>query len=235
MRLVLMSDTHGQHRGLDVPEGDVLVHAGDICMSMHVPSSRVLEKNVETLRDFDDWLGDLPHPHKVVIAGNHDFALQYVEESRGVLRSARYLQDEGVAIGGLQFWGSPWQPHFGGWAFNAHRGEEIAQKWAKIPTSTDVLITHGPPQFHHDWVGAENVGCADLLRKVHEVKPRLHVFGHIHHGYGQTQDSEALFCNAAVVNGKYQLTNDPIVVELETPDENAYSRAGPSGQDRSVP
>ena len=101
MRLVLISDTHGQHRKFDIPEGDVLIHAGDFMWS---------GRNYEEIIDFDVWLGSLPHKHKIVIAGNHDILFEQQYSARNHLTNATYLQDSGIEIDGLKFWGAPWLP-----------------------------------------------------------------------------------------------------------------------------
>ena len=136
MRIVCLSDTHNLHSAFAVPEGDVLVHAGDA----------TLRGTREEVVAFDAWLGTLPHRHKVLVAGNHDWLFEREpDRARGMITNATYLQDEGVTIDGLAFWGSPWQPWFLSWAFNLQRGAPLREKWDRIPAATDVLITHGPP------------------------------------------------------------------------------------------
>src|SRR6185503_8511517 len=98
---VCLSDTHDLHDRIAVPEGDLLLHAGDA--TMHGARGQIA--------DFDAWLGTLPHPHKVVIAGNHDFLFERdPAAARRLVTNAVYLEDSGVTIGGLRIWGSPWQP-----------------------------------------------------------------------------------------------------------------------------
>src|SRR5262245_57714244 len=135
-RIVCISDTHTRHEELEMPPGDILVHAGDLT-----------DLGDETdVVDFDRWLGTLPYPHKIVIAGNHDFLFERDPvRARRLITNAVYLQDSEVEVEGLRFWGSPWQPWFYDWAFNLARGEPLAAKWRLIPEQTDVLITHGPP------------------------------------------------------------------------------------------
>ena len=190
MRIVCVSDTHGWHRDLAVPDGDLLVHAGDVTR----------KGELDTVADFDRWLGSLPHRHKVVICGNHDFCFQeQPHAARALLTTAVYLEDNSVTLGGLTVYGSPWQPWFGGWAFNLPRGPELAAVWAKIPDRTDILITHGPPAGILDRTHrGDNVGCADLLARVLEVRPRLHVFGHIHEAAGLLDLDGTTFVNASV-------------------------------------
>lgn len=209
MKLVLISDTHGKHRRFDIPEGDVLIHAGDIMTRGYDP----LE-----LQDFNSWLGELSHPNKIVIAGNHDWLFERSYKTRELITNAIYLEDSGVEIGGLKFWGSPVQPEFFNWAFNRKRGEEIQKHWDKIPEGTDVLITHGPPAGFRDWVksGYESLGCRNLRDTIKKIKPKLNVFGHIHGGYGGDHDGTTYFVNASLLNEAYQPTNKPIVAELSS-------------------
>lgn len=182
-----MADTHGAHAQLTVPDGDVLIHAGDL-------TERGTRQSVAEVAGF---LRALPHRHKIVIAGNHDFLFQ--EEpglARALMKGLTYLQDEEVTIDGLRIWGSPWQPWFHDWAFNLHRGPAIAAKWQLIPSGIDVLVTHGPPAGSGDLCfDGRRVGCDDLLRHVDRVAPRVHLFGHIHEDRGHWQRGQTIIHN----------------------------------------
>jgi len=206
LRLVLLSDTHGSHPQLSLPSGDVLVHAGDF--------SRYRDGWAE-LGSFCDWLRAQPHRHKVLVAGNHDFCFErHGAEARRFTSGIHYLEDEGVELDGLRFYGSPWQPTFFNWAFNLPRGAALAEKWGRIPASTDVLVTHGPPLGILDRVhDGQRVGCADLLSAVERVAPLLHTFGHIHESGGVEQRGEQRFVNASVFDGRGGL-RAPTVVDL---------------------
>ncbi|MBI3130312.1 MAG: metallophosphatase domain-containing protein [Acidobacteria bacterium] len=217
MRIVCISDTHGLHGQVFVPNGDVLIHAGDF-------SNTGSEGDVER---FAKWLKTLPHPWKIVVAGNHDWYFQRKPKwaRRHLEGIAIYLEDSGCEIEGVRFWGSPWQPAFNDWAFNLPRcGEELARKWSQIPSDTTVLITHGPPhgtldEVHPRHTGAitsEHLGCERLAERLQDLKPRLHVFGHIHDGAGKFQRDGTLFINASICTEAYQAINHPVVVDLET-------------------
>jgi Icc-related predicted phosphoesterase len=203
MRIVCVSDTHARHHLTEMPPGDVLVHAGDITR----------HGSLEDVESFNEWLGTLNYyRYKVVICGNHDFCFQNQPAvARARITNAVYLEDSGCEIDGLTFWGSPWQPWFGGWAFNLPRGEELARVWAKIPDRVDVLVTHGPPEGILDKTNrGDLVGCRDLLDRVREVRPRLHVFGHIHEAAGRAEFDGITFVNASTQLG----VGSGVVVEL---------------------
>ena len=208
LRVVAISDTHCQHDALEIPAADVLVHAGDFTN---------LGRD-EELAAFDAFLASLPHRHKIVIAGNHDFCFEREpERARAGLTGCHYLEDGGVEIEGVRFYGSPWQPRFLNWAFNLDRGAPLRAKWDLIPEGIDVLITHGPPLGHGDATfSGEPVGCADLLAAIERVRPRFHVFGHIHEGYGVTRNEHTTFINASTCDARYGPVNAPVCFEVET-------------------
>jgi Icc-related predicted phosphoesterase len=194
MRIICISDTHSYHDKTVVPNGDILIHAGDITR----------HGALEDVESFDRWLGTLPHRHKLAVCGNHDFCFQdQAAEARRRITNAIYLEDDAITIEGIKVYGTPWQPWFGGWAFNLERGPEIAAKWALIPDDTQILITHGPPEGildRNNW--GEHCGCRDLLDRVMEVSPRLHVFGHIHEAAGRLDIGGTTFVNASTQLGE---------------------------------
>eukprot|EP01087_Luapelamoeba_hula_P006777 TRINITY_DN1686_c0_g2_i1.p1 TRINITY_DN1686_c0_g2~~TRINITY_DN1686_c0_g2_i1.p1 ORF type:complete len:285 (-),score=17.73 TRINITY_DN1686_c0_g2_i1:4-858(-) len=230
-RFVCISDTHSLHDFLrNVPDGDVLIHAGDFT-------------NVGELSDVEalsEWFGALPHPHKVVIAGNHDLPFDpasYAQTSmkfgpsvlgaddpqkaRGLLKNCTYIEDEEVTVCGFRIWGSPWSPRFCDWAFNLDRGEPCQKQWDLIPVGIDILVTHGPPLGHGDLcTGDHRAGCVNLLDTVEQrIKPKYHVFGHVHEGYGVTTNGVTTFINASSCNVNYSrhALNLPIVFDLPNP------------------
>ncbi|MBS2017809.1 MAG: metallophosphoesterase [Deltaproteobacteria bacterium] len=207
MRIVAMADTHLFHDALAahgrVPDGDVLVHAGDM---LQYGSLDELERAIAFLASF-------PHRTKVVVAGNHEVCLEKrPAEARARLADAGfvYLEDEATTIDGVRFYGSPWQPKFRIWAFGAARGPELASKWARIPRDLDVLVTHGPPYGFGDtirWRDEDrHVGCKDLLARVQIVRPRLHLFGHIHQARGMWTVGPTRFANVTTNEGEAPAT-----------------------------
>lgn len=207
MKIVCASDTHGLHREIDIPHGDILIHAGDLT---------AYGKENE-LHEVNAWLEAMPHKHKVVIAGNHDFCFEKMRKvSEGILTAATYLHNSSTIIEGLKFYGSPFQPWFYNWAFNLpRRGDALKANWELIPDDTDILITHGPPWGILDTnYRGDHCGCELLETRVKQVKPKLHVFGHIHQGHGQTVIEDTRYVNPSVLDDRYRPVFQPIVVEL---------------------
>ncbi len=150
-----------------------------------------------------------------MIAGNHDFYFEQATatEIKNIIPpNVAYLEDSGVEIGGINIWGSPVSTWFYNWAFNKHPGPEMEKQWSLIPANTDILITHGPAYGIMDRThSGVHVGCDILLKKVKALKPRLHLFGHIHEGYGVEEQDGVTFINAAVLSASYELINPPVV------------------------
>ncbi|MFK7990770.1 MAG: metallophosphatase domain-containing protein [Sandaracinaceae bacterium] len=205
VRIVAVSDTHTFQSELGpVPDGDLFIHAGDLLRG----------GSLDELEPVADWLGALPHRHKIVIAGNHDGCFQEDRMRAEAMFRGRvtYLQDSGCTVLGLQLWGSPWQPAYNDWAFNLPRGEALAQRWAHIPVETDVLITHGPPHGHGDRGPVPGrQGCVDLRARVDVVAPRLHLFGHIHQDGGVWDDGRTAFANVTT----WECERAPTVLDLD--------------------
>ena len=110
---------------------------------------------------------------------------------------------------------SPDQLPFYDWAFNLPRGKALAKVWAKIPDDTDVLITHGPPYGILDKTErGEHCGCQDLLERIKVIQLKLHIFGHIHEGYGMFQDESTTFVNGSVCDADYNPRNAAQVYEI---------------------
>ena len=204
MKVVCLSDTHNFGAEIAVPDGDLLIHAGD----------GTINGTDAEFTEFALWIRALPHRHKVLIAGNHDWLFQTrPEAARRMFDGVHYLQDSSIVIEGLKIYGSPWQPRFFDWAFNLNRGAAMAAKWEAIPEDTDILITHGPPQGILDRTPAGDLaGCEELRKRIDAIRPGLHVFGHIHLGYGVLESAGTVFVNASNCNEAYEPVNPPIVL-----------------------
>ena len=219
MKIVAIADTHEMHRELHVPKGDILIHAGDITMT----------GDLGALLDFNDWLADLPHAYKIVIAGNHDRLLgQNWTLGLKMFTNGIYLQNSGVVIEGIKIWGSPYTPAFQGMRagltfYHTRDGRSMKRIWAGMPRGLDILVTHGPPLGVLDEVrrgfdqGFEVEHCGDgmLAAKVIQKKPKYHIFGHIHPQHGKfVSDYGTTFINASVVNEKYNIVYKPMVFNI---------------------
>lgn len=223
-----IADLHGHYPKLE--GGDLLIVAGDWTTS---------DKPHEVL-EFGLWINNQKYKRKIVIAGNHDNMIQETPRIFEGLPNfvLTYLCDSGTEFEGLKIWGSPWTLTFPG--INPHctaftgTEAELEAKFALIPDDTDILITHGPPYGIMDAVHREVfcgerggwVGSESLLGKVFRIRPKLHVFGHIHEGYGRYNhtpregSSENLgitpvtFVNCSHVNERYKPVNKPVRVVL---------------------
>lgn len=185
MKIVVMSDTHGFHKALSPPKGDFFIHCGD---------HSVYEGTEKETRAFLRWVSRLPHQHKVIIPGNHDLwcetvNMREVAADYGVV----CLVNELIEIAGLRIYGVPNVPKYHEWAYMYPRDKP---HYKDLPDNLDILITHGPPYGHGDYLPHKRmrVGAVDLLNEVVRVRPRFHLFGHIHEG----RETEHRTCSDAV-------------------------------------
>ena len=215
----MISDTHRYHRRMEhkLVGADVLAFAGDMCGRGHL----------DEVEDFAKWLDTIKDNYKkiIVIAGNHDWAfVRQGPAARDYIKAipnAVYLEDEEFVFDGVKFYGSPWQPWFHNWAFNVERGPKIAKIWENIPEDTDVLITHGPPHKILDKVMYDHlhVGCEELIKRIDVVKPKIHLFGHIHETYGHEEKDGIHFVNASICNRGYDPINNPFRFFIDENDK----------------
>ena len=233
VRCVCVSDTHSGHNAMEpLPPGDVLIHAGDF--------SNVGE--ADDVLDFCNWVErQTQFRARVVIAGNHDLSLDKdsypatyqrfghrskADTAKLVARLrevSTYLDHEVAEVCGVRIFGSPYQPEFGGWAFNMVRNDgECRRRWASMVPAYeekpfDILVTHGPPLGHGDaCIGSGAQGCWDLLDFVEAHPPKLHVFGHIHESFGVTTNGKTAFVNASTMNFNYDVRRlrKPLVFDV---------------------
>jgi Icc-related predicted phosphoesterase len=136
-----------------------------------------------------------------------------------------YLQDQLIDINGVRIYGSPWRPKRGFFyraeAFGYSSKDIRGDKWSDIPDDIDILLTHGPPYSIRDYNPSieKSIGCPGLLDEiVTRVRPRIHLFGHMHDCYGaslyksednqilegnqfKTGSNDILFVNLAIHQG----------------------------------
>lgn len=237
LKIIHISDTHNKHKQIkwtfDPSNADILIHSGDM-------SAMGRESEVTS---FLKWFSGVPVKYKILIAGNHDlcfdpdrteqrgqnmwvdgFMPEWLYDSLSKYFKAGdglnyYLENGGCTIEGVNFWGSPITPTFGhGWGFNKNRGLDIGETWSKIPRSTDVLITHGPSYGFVDWGEQANgpLGCEQLRRAIKDIKPLLHLSGHIHEGYGYAYDADTHYFNGSICNlHGYVPENAPWCIEAD--------------------
>ncbi|XP_067685660.1 UPF0046 protein C25E10.12-like [Haliotis asinina] len=239
VRFVCIGDTHMRHeeRHTDlssmIPPGDVLLHVGDFTMY----GSR------GELYTFNQHYGSLPHKVKLLIAGNHDSCLEPVrkqtsfwgqpvmnsqetlQENRDMLTNFTYLQDAMVEVYGIKIYGAPWVPVCHSDAFTLQRGMPLLRRWDLIPEDTDILMTHGPPVGYGDTLhNGRSVGCVELLNTVrNRVRPKFHVYGHVHEGYGMYTDGQTVFVNAAMCTKGYRPVQAPIIFDFPLPKGHSKS------------
>lgn len=212
-----ISDLHGFYPQLE--GGDLLIVAGDLTAT---DTKQEFEK-------FVSWLYNQKYNKIIVIAGNHDNVLKYDDNLLLFFSGGKieYLCDSGTEFEGLTIWGSPWTPWFHGVnpkckAFTVDTEEELAEKFALIPSNTNILITHSPPYMRFDETEkGESVGSTSLDEKVFYLsKLQLHVFGHVHECGGRIDhrtrnaSDKHISVNASYVNERYQPVNKPIRVNI---------------------
>lgn len=219
MQIVALSDTHGLHNRVQVPVGDVLIHAGDWMN---------YGRKLEELVSFADWFRAQPHRKKIVVAGNHDLLAELNPALvKGTLGpDVSYLQDSGCEYQGVKFWGSPYTPEFCNWAFNVPR-QGLYKHWDLIPNDTNVLITHGGPwgildgpynnSNPRETELGNHLGCVHLAYKVERMSLDAHVFGHLHSFYGKDFDpiTRTSYYNVAICNEQYKAVNPCTIIHLE--------------------
>lgn len=207
LKVVCTSDTHGLHRGLDIPDGDIFLYAGDFSML----------GELKVLADFNEWLGQLPHKHKIMIAGNHDrcFENKNKDVARKILTNVTYLENSGCEVDGINIWGSPITSTLSFWAFAYTREVDRFPIWDKMPENLDILLTHTPPKNILDFTtSCEHVGDGLLNSYIAKNKPKYNIFGHIHESYGYKEGSFTKFYNVSAVNEVYLLQNPPVVINI---------------------
>ncbi len=204
MQIVCISDTHGQQDKLNLPAGDMLIHAGDLTLRGTTPQ----------INESLSYFAKLSYKYKIIIAGNHDFGLENKNPDIIMPPEIIYLENNSVTIEGLKIWGSPVSTPYYEWAFmwDERKREMLYQS---IPDDADIIINHGPAFGVLDYTTKQtNAGCEFLLKRIKEIKPKLFVCGHIHEDYGAYKRDGTIFVNAAILNRQYQIANLPIIISI---------------------
>jgi Icc-related predicted phosphoesterase len=210
MKIVALSDTHGSHRSVNMPQGDIVIHCGDYTRRSNYPGTL----------DFIQWYSNLKFSYKILIAGNHDrFTEKRKQDFFEIIngRGIIYLENQSVQIGNNKFFGSPYTQKFVGIGSFTYSNEHETRKiWNLIPEDTNILLTHGPAKGFRDFSKTENkhTGCDVLLEHILKIKCPYHIFGHIHESYGIEANEDTVFINASLVNGAEELINKPVIIEL---------------------
>lgn len=208
MRLVAISDVHTKWQNIVIPECDVLISAGDY--SFH--------GQPDIVKSYHEWLNEQPAKRIISGQGNHE---EWVEKNFEAAKEIAiqacprvdFLEEGGVTIEGVNFWYSSITPYFNDWAYNKKPGSDIDKHWQLIPENTNVLITHGPPYgildvvFYPDGVPKERVGCWNLKEKVKQIKPDIHIFGHLHDCHGEVHENGTSYYNVAICDDMYMPSN----------------------------
>lgn len=210
MIIVALSDTHGNHHSVDVPPGDIIIHCGDI----------TLKSNLAEVTDFIEWFAGLNFRHKILVAGNHDrFIRKRKTEFLDLIKDHKidYLENSLIRINGYSIFGSPYSLNYGGLgAFTYFDIPEAEEVWNLIPENVNILITHAPPKGFRDFSRTfnKNAGCQVLRDRVLSVRPRYHIFGHIHESYGTETHNGSVFVNVSLSNSSGEIVNKPVVLEI---------------------
>jgi len=208
LKVVFISDTHGQHEEINLPKGDIFIHGGDICKI----------GDIKEVIEFNEWLKTLDFKYLIIVPGNHDSPFQNYPNKCNEILDSVIVASEGLIQfpNGLKISVYSWTPEFGLWSFMLPRGsDELYNKVQKIQ-KCDILVSHGPAYGVLDKTTERiSAGCKFLLKKVKELQPKYLLSGHIHEAKGASKIDDTLCLNGSQVNEKYQLVNEPIVFEIE--------------------
>lgn len=214
MLIAPMSDSHNRHDQFKLSDADLGIHCGDFSSMGYVHETK----------GFLEWFSKQPVKNRLFICGNHDGTLPEEQPSlfKEILKEypgVTYLQNDGITIDGIKFWGRPYTPRFNDWFWMADPGSpKMLSSLDIIPKDTDVLITHGPPYGILDTTnGNQHVGCKDMRDWLEDgnPKPKLILCGHIHNGRGVYQYGDTTIVNCAVLNDWYRWGGNPMLIDFD--------------------
>lgn len=233
MRIVALSDQHAYLP--EIAPCDLLIIAGDICpdrigpfLAMHHPDQQKAWFN----RNIRPWLAKSPATHKIATWGNHDWcgqACDFPHDSPAVASTThlQILLDQTTRVpanseanaSSLAVWATPWSNRFMNWAF-MKAPAELAEVYAGIPESIDILVSHQPPfgygDCHPDFDSGkiEHLGSKELLAAIDRSRAKLVICGHIHSGYGRYEYNGIPIYNVSVVDEQYRLVHPPTLIDF---------------------
>lgn len=222
MKICAISDTHGQHRLLNIEPSDILCIAGDISPLMIQGRKAEMMHWLKT--DFLPWCEELPVNKVFVTFGNHELAISHMEEEVLDLvnpdSKVVFLINSGAEYNGYKIWGSPMSNKFGNWAYMKSEREEL-EIFRTMPDNVDILIVHGPPYnacdicWQHPYGNHEHLGNRALTVVIEEKEPKITLCGHLHTGsqYEKLYDEYDVY-NVSVLNEQYELWRDPLYLEI---------------------
>jgi Icc-related predicted phosphoesterase len=219
IKIACISDTHMWGMPLkELPEADILLHAGDATYRGTIEEVSLFAKEIS--KHLKDSRYKPAYKKIIFVPGNHDWLFERDEAlARQIMQDAgvEVLINEAVEFDGFKIWGSPVTPPFHNWAFNWEPNKRI-HLWEQIPEDTDIVITHGPPLYILDEVPEydkiRHTGCPHLANRLRVVKPKMHLFGHIHESYGVIVKNETKYVNASIMDRRYNPNNKATLVEL---------------------
>ena len=200
MIITLISDTHGSHWDLTIPECNILLHAGDFTS----------DGTVKSAKDFLDWTTILPVEKVIVCPGNHDQCCLNREINS---KKCTVLKDSSTIIEGIKIYCMPWTLSYGDWSFMADENK-LNELCNRIPDDTDILVTHGAPYSILDMTNHGHTGSKNLLHRILDLNIKHTVFGHIHEEYGYKKIDEMNFYNCSIVDDRYEIVNRPMRIKL---------------------
>jgi len=212
-KIIAISDLHMQFKDIFLPKGDILVCAGDISWT----------GSIEQMRQAANWWNSLEFKHKIITWGNHEREAERTPQVfKELFAGSHVLLHEPAEVMGIKFFGSPYSPPFGNWAFMKSQ-RAMRALWKQVPDDTGVLITHTPPFRYLDKIpNGQHVGCKELAHRIKELKNlQYSIFGHIHYSYGKMIDGDVTYANAALVNEDYVIANPPHQLMYKIIDETA--------------
>ena len=239
IKVSAISDLHGNLLDPSAfDEGDVLCICGDI---VPLDLQRDMVKSIAWFcMKFVPWTDKLPFKKILVIFGNHDFFAEelgpkHYNNANDVLsmllpgsikgeHKIQILMDSSYKYMGFTFYGTSWCPDLSNWAFYGD-SEKLKKEYSKIPTNTDVLLTHCPPRFgnagvvlQQGWNWMSNFGCQELAEEVGIKRPSWVLCGHVHsgdHHPWEIDEGSTKIVNVSLLDENYKKNYPPFNFEIE--------------------